>query len=442
MPMDTGPARIDARRFVGRAVVTSLGLALASRLAWIETVLVLPATRVQGALASAVFGAPAAPLNLTLACSGTDAMALCLGAILCYPVAWRTRAFGAALGGALIVGLNIARIGTLGRAAGSPGLFAFLHLHAWPAVLVLAIAGYVFGWMRLADRGRPASDPAERTAQPSRRFVGLTIAFLLLFTAAAPLYLESPAVLSAAGGIARTAAWILGAAGVPVHAAGNILWTPRGGFVVTQECVSTPLIAVYLAAVCSYAPAWRGRLTGVMATVPLFFGLGVARLLVLAVPAAMGSPLFLVHAFYQLAAAVVVLFVAALWRYGHRAAPARALAGVVAAALFVWFAGPFYTRVFVHPAVMPVRDPQGALALLPEFQVGLYLALWVAAFVAVGWRRFAAGLALLWLTQAAGLVALQALDSREGLVAAVRGWAIAGPVLIFSLVIHAGRARR
>ena len=38
------------------------------------------------------------------------------------------------------------------------------------------------------------------------------------------------------------------------------------------------------------------------------------------------------------------------------------------------------------------RGSQGAIALLPAFQVGLYLALWVAAFVAVGWRRFLAGL--------------------------------------------------
>jgi hypothetical protein len=94
---------------------------------------------------------------------------------------------------------------------------------------------------------------------------------------------------------------------------------------------------------------------------------------------------------------------------------------------------------------VPLDDPQGAMALLPAFQVGLYLALWIAAFVAVGWRRFLAGVALLWLTQTAGLLVLHAIASQSGLTAHVRdvrGWAVAGPVLIFAAVVHAAQARR
>ncbi len=107
--------------------------------------------------------------------------------------------------------------------------------------------------------------------------------------------------------------------------------------------------------------------------------------------------------------------------------------------------GPFYTRVVTYPAGAPLDDPQGAIALLPAFQVGLYLALWVAAFVAVGWRRFLAGLAVLGLTQTAGLLALHALASHSGLTAHVRdvrGWAVAGPVLIFAAVVNVARPRR
>ena len=104
-----------------------------------------------------------------------------------------------------------------------------------------------------------------------------------------------------------------------------------------------------------------------------------------------------------------------------------------------------YTRIVTHPAGAPLDDPQGAIALLPAFQIGLYLALWVAAFVAVGWRRFLAGLAVLELTQIAGLLALHALASHSGLTAHVRdvrGWAVAGPVLIFAAVVNVARPRR
>ena len=115
------------------------------------------------------------------------------------------------------------------------------------------------------------------------------------------------------------------------------------------------------------------------------------------------------------------------------------------ASLFVHLLGPFYTRVVTYPAGAPLDDPQGAIAFLPAFQVGLYLALWVAAFVAVGWRRFLAGLAVLELTQTAGLLALHALASHSGLTAHVRdvrGWAVAGPVLIVAAVVNVARPRR
>ena len=122
---------------------------------------------------------------------------------------------------------------------------------------------------RIGD-GRRISNAvaAARTAgshvrpQPTRRFILFTAAFLLLFTAASPLYLESAGVLALAGFIARAAAATLGLVGVSAHATANVLWTPRGGFLVTQECISTPLIPVYLAAVCAYSPTWRRLIAG------------------------------------------------------------------------------------------------------------------------------------------------------------------------------------
>jgi exosortase/archaeosortase family protein len=453
---DTARGPTDALKFVVRGVAGSLGLFGLLRLNWTEAQVLLPITRMQGRLAVGLFGTPALPVEVTLACSGADALALCLGAVLAYPVNWSTRLAGAAGGAALILGLNTVRIGTLGRMAASPDWFNALHLYIWPAVLTLAIAGYVFAWIRVADRRhalpreRVGAEPhatafSSRRPQPTRRFVVLTVAFLLLFSAAAPLYLESPGVLALAGFIARAAGATLTVLGVSAHAAANVLWTPRGAFLVTQECISTPLIPVYLAAICSYATTRRRLIIGVLATLPLFIALGIVRLLMVALPDMVASPTFLVHAFYQLLLGAVVVFLAALWRHGGTGALGRALAGLAVGVLFVRLLGPLYTSVVAYQAGGPLDDPQGAIALLPAFQVGLYLALWVAAFAAGGWMRFLAGLAVLGLTQTAGLLALHALASHSGVTAHVRdvrGWAVAGPVLIFAVVVNVARPRR
>ncbi|MEO8260323.1 MAG: hypothetical protein ABI868_23460 [Acidobacteriota bacterium] len=465
MLTDTARGPSDAAGFVLRGLAASLTIFGLLRWSWTEAHLVLPLTRLQGALATSLVGTPTMAVNVTLACSGADALALCLGAVLAYPVRWRTRLAGAAGGTALILVLNTMRIGTLGLVAASPAWFTALHLYLWPALLTLAIAGYVFAWMRTADRrpgevdrtaasskplsiaGRPLARliRSRHPLQLSTRFVWSTGAFLAAFVAASPFYLDSPVVLVLAGVVARAAAAALGVFGVNAHAAANVLWTPRGGFLVTQECVSTPLIPIYLAAVCTYAPTWRRLALGIAATLPLFISLGILRLLVVALPDVVASPLFLVHAFYQLILAAVVIFTAALWRHGRRAAPGHALAGIVAGALAVYLLSPFSTRLVALQAGTPLADPQGAIALLPAFQLGLYLALWIATLVAAGWRPFLGGLAVLGLTQMAGLLALHALASHAGLTAHVRdvgGWAVAGPVVVFVAVVHRARTRR
>jgi exosortase/archaeosortase family protein len=444
VPADRAQSPTDAARFVVAGVATSLGLFGLLRLSWIEAHLVLPFTRAQADVAVRVFGTPTLPVEATLACSGADALALCLGAILAYPVMWRSRLAGAAMGTALILVLNTARIGTLGLSAASPALFSALHLYVWPAVLTLAIAGYVLAWMGLSDR-RPRPAPSVNSVRalpsarplPTRRFVLFAAVFLLLFLAASPFVLESTAMLALAGFMARASAALLTVAGATAHAVDNVLWTSRGGFLVTQECISTPLIPIYLAAICAWRTTWVRTMAGVIAAVPIFTALGIVRLLLVALPdAVMASPVLLAHAFFQLLLGAVVVFLAAAWRHGGRAAPGHALVGLVVGVLFVLLLGPFYARLVTAPISVPANDPQGALALLPAFQI--------AAFVAVGWPRFLAGLAMLGVTQTAGLMVLHAIAS-SGLTAQVRdvrGWAVAGPVLIFAVVVTVGRARR
>lgn len=463
MPTDTSTIRKRSVDFLLRAVAWSLVIFGLLSLDWVRRHGLLPLTHFQGYVGAGLCGAPARPIAATLACSGADVLAICSGAILAYPVRWRTRFLGAGAGVALILALNTLRIGTLGRLAASPAVFNAFHVYVWPAVLSLAVAGYVFAWMRCATWRDLSSSPplpeivsaptsgASRGLRPSGRFALLAGAFLLIFTAAAPLYPESADVLNVAGFIARAAAATLRLMGMEAQATANQLWTPRGSFLVTQECIATPLIPIYLAAALALGGPWRIRLPALLTAVPLFVGLGIARLLVVALPVSLGeSPLFLIHAFFQILLAAVVVVVAALWRHPHRGTAARrALLGAGLGASFVLTLGSRYTRFALDTArtlggavsadlASPLpEDPQGAIALLPAFQVGLFLALWVAARAGFGWRRFFAGLGLLGLLQTTTLAILPlfaGFGSSSLLVQTVRAWAVAAPLLVVAVM--------
>lgn len=455
MQTDTIQTSLDpqARNFALRGVAWSLGLFGLVRLPWFELHAILPLTLRQGRLAAGLFGVPSMPIDVTLACSGADALALCVGAILAYPARWPARLAGAAGGIALILAINTVRIGTLGQVAGSPAWFDTLHLYVWPALLMLAVAGYVFAWMRTADRTATARlvpmarQTADRPALLTTRFVWLAGLFLILFTAASPLYLENTGVLAISAFIARAAAALLGLVSVQATATANVLWTTRGGFEVTQECISTPLIPIYLAAVASAAITWRWRTLALLATGPLFVVLGIARLLVVALPAVLvDSPLVLVHEFYQLLLAGVIVSLAAFWRHRDRpTAWRRALLGVALGCVVIYLLAPASTALATAIAARHLADPQSALALLPAFQVGLYLALCVTAFTAVTWRLFTAGLVLLGLSQVAALAALFLVVQYAGLtphVRDVRAWALAAPLLLIVAMVRYDRPRR
>jgi len=131
----------------------------------------------------------------------------------------------------------------------------------------------------------------------------------------------------------------------------------------------------------------------------------------------------------------------ALWRDGVRAgALVRAIAALALAIAFGRLLGAPYTHAILwfRTTATAVDDAQGALAFLPAFQFGLFLALWVAAFLPSGWTRFLCGASLLAATQIAVAAGVQLLAVHAGiapLVRDVRAWALVGPALVIAAVV-------
>jgi exosortase/archaeosortase family protein len=441
--------------FLLTALAWSLGLFALLRSPWGEGQLVLPLTRLQEQAADYYAGRPPLPVAVTLDCSGTDVLALCLAAILACPVPWRARLAGATGGIALVLALNTLRIATLGRAAASPALFQALHLQVWPAILILAISGYVFAWMQgtLGARGRAeegASREGDAFSLIVHRFAPRAAVLLVAFALCAPWIASSRALLGVGAWIVRSAAFLLTGAGVTATASGNMLATSRGAFVVTPECIATALIPLYVAGVLAIHLSWLRRALALAAALPLFALLSIARLLVLALPPAIAaSPLFLVHGFHQLVLALVGVALLAVgreppapgrWaRAGRRAGAALGAAviltavlghalttAVLAAAGAVASLAPQTLRELAAPG-----DAQGALALLPAYQAGLLVAIGMTAFP--GWRRFLSAFGLLLASQVVLVAVLGELAAHAGLVAhalLLRAWAVAVPVVL------------
>jgi exosortase/archaeosortase family protein len=459
--MRVGPPR--ATSFLLAALAWSLGLFGLLRSPWAEGWLVLPLTRLQGQAADYYVGRPPVPVAVTADCSGTDVLALCLAAILAFPVPWRARVAGAAGGLALVLALNTLRIATLGRAAASPALFEALHLQVWPAILILVTAGYVFAWMRVtiaARRTEPDASAAGVALSPILpRFAPRAAVLLVGFALCAPWIARSQVLLGTGAWIVRSAAFLLTGAGVAATASGNMLATSRGAFVVTPECIATALIPLYVAGVLAARLSWRHRALAVAAAPALFALLAIARLLVLALPPAIvTSPLFLVHGFHQLVLALVGVVLLALWREPLRArswprAARRALAALGAAAILAAALGPALTTAvlaaagavaFLAPHTLTVLtapgDAQGALALLPAYQAGLLLAIGMTAFP--GWRRFLSAFGLLLASQVVLLVVLGEMAEHAGFVAHalfLRAWAVGVPVVLTLVMLRAGQ---
>ena len=452
-PAPAGPASDGMLRFTLVTGAWFVGLFGLMRLPWVERTLLTPFAQLQQGVADQLTGAPSDLVYADASCSGGDPMALCAGAILAYPATWGARLRGAAVGLTVITALNVVRLGNLSLVAEDGALLELLHIYIWPGILILAAAGFVYAWMgrqgTAADGGPGAGAaagalPGDPVLGPAaRRFLLLAALLVVAYFATAPFFYQSPAVDVIAGWIALAGGTILSAAGTTARVSGALIYTPHGAFVVTQECIFTPLIPLYLAGALAAPLGWKRRTAMLLATPAVFFALGVSRLLVLAVPAAVvGSYVTAIHAFSQTLVAVLLVAAAAFATAGAaRRGAARAAVAIALGAVAAFAAAPVLgalaggatagLEALAGLALHAFADDQGAWAILPAFQVGLFTALWIA--VAGGgrsWRRALLGLGGVVLAQAVLGVLVGALAHNYGFnphVGLIRGWALVLP---------------
>lgn len=460
-PVSARQQEISGLRFVVTAGAWMVGLFALLRLGPVQRFLLLPFAAAQQTVAIGLSGAPRGAVVLDASCSAADVIALCLGVIFAFPAAWRERLRGALLGLLLIAGMNTVRIGHLSLAASDPALLDLLHLYIWPALLTVGVLTYAFVWLRRATKTVSEDGLLRPSWHPGARFLMLATVLTAAYFAAAPWLFASRGVAAAAALVAAATAAVMASVGATVAASGNVLQTVHGPFVVTPECIVTPLIAVYIAAVLAAPLPWGRRAVALLAAPPVFFALGTARLLVLAVPASLiSSPTTAVHGFSQVVAGVVLVGGVVSWRRssaprwddkshgigleipaGLATAVTAGMATAVAAAA-LWDGIPAAAVAGAQAALghagHGLDDPQGALASLPAYQFGLLVALWVAGGRWSSWPRLGAGLVALVASQVAVIAGLGELFHHVGFdahVVLVRAWAVAAPVVV-ALVIE------
>ena len=467
-PADPAPAGSASDGMLRFTLVTGawfVGLFGLMRLPWVERTLLEPFAQLQQGVADQLTGAPSDLVYADASCSGGDPMALCAGAVLAFPAAWGARLRGAAVGLTVITVLNVVRLGNLSLVAEDQALLDVLHVYVWPGILILAAAGFVYAWMGWQGRGAdggPGGGAAHGALSggtvlgpAARRFLLLAALLVVAYFATAPFFYQSPAVDVIAGWIAMAGGTILAAVGTTARVEGALIYTAHGAFIVTQECIFTPLIPLYLAGALAAPLGWKRRTAMLLVTPAVFFALGVSRLLVLAVPAAVvGSYVTAIHAFSQTLVAVLLVAAAAFGAAGGgRRGAARGCLAIGVGAVAAFAAAPVLGAV-VGGAVTGLQalaghaghafgEDQGAWAILPAFQVGLFTALWIA--VAGGgrsWRRALLGLGGVVLAQGALGVPVGELAHHYGFdphVGLIRGWAL---VLPAAAVWWLGRAPR
>ena len=359
--------------FLLRAVAWIVGLFAFVRIPWVQEHLLIPFAQLQHGAACALTGAPRDAVVVDLSCTGADVMAVTLGALLSFPMEWKRKLLGVGLGFSLLVALNTVRIGTLSWVVGDRHLFELLHLRVLPMVLVLAATAFVLYWIRRPTATGKRTLPRQ-VVQPLLWVVGFTLIYFLL----APSLYSSDLILRWAFGITAASARLMNWLGLDASIQGNLLTTENGRWLVTQECVLTPLIPAYFGLVWALLRSPMAKVVASLAAFPLFSILGGCRLMVLAVPAGiLGQEHFVaVHAFYQIVLAVLAVL-CANWlsrQYGGATYAGTTSALVIGAAIGLAIQAVDGGRILAASA-LSTADPQGVLAFLPAFMSGLFVTL-------------------------------------------------------------------
>jgi S-adenosylmethionine decarboxylase len=453
MQRGSGTIAIDhapSVRFLAQATMWIVGLIALIRLPWVSTHVISALISFQTTLISWYGAAKAPNVIVTAECSGADVAALCLGVTLAFPAPWTRRLMGAAIGAAVVFGVNLLRIASLYSVASRPDTLSLLHLYVWPAVLSLVTIAYVFVWVRWN------TSPATTTSPAWSRFFKTSLAGFVVYAASAPWAFTSPLLGRVGAWTVSAGSLILNGLGADVRTTGALLQTTRGAFLVTPECLFTPMLPLFVAGVMSVPMPRRRRWLWLAMTPVVFFALGIARLFALALPPyVIAQPAIVSHGFYQFLAGAVVIVGASLWvrralpRDGSGPAwrmwgtPAAAIAvslavGIFAAApwrgLVEWIAGTFAADA--HIGSLPLvrqGDQQGALALMPGFQFALVCGLWWALRRRLTPRHLALALVAVLVAGVAFLVAASAVYAQWSVwphAILVRGWAVAIPAIV------------
>jgi hypothetical protein len=193
----------------------------------------------------------------------------------------------------------------------------------------------------------------------------------------------------------------------------------------------------------------------------MFATLSLLRLMTVALPAMIGPPLFLTHGFYQIVLGLFVVVAATRWRLGGAPRDVIVRRGAVAAAaavsVAVTLAQPYawaidairqsLTGIAPHmlSPVASASDVQGAVAIMPGYQLGLLVGLFFALFEPRRWQ-----LLLLLVSIAAALQVLTLVAVGEAAAhvvadlppVALRALAVGGPLLLAALAVALDRRRR
>lgn len=95
---------------------------------------------------------PACRITLMRGCDGFEAWLLLATALAAFPMSMRRRALGLLWGSVLVIGLNWLRIASLFHIVRlRPDWFEVAHGLVWQTLIVAAVGGFAWAWMKVDD---------------------------------------------------------------------------------------------------------------------------------------------------------------------------------------------------------------------------------------------------------------------------------------------------